>query len=209
MKTETEEIETISEKRIDSACSTFKKVHSTKNEKFKSLDIWLKKEAKIYLKETEYVPKSYMKYKKGTIIKADFGINIGSELSNSHFAIIMDNNDNYYKETVSVIPLTSKGGVGKTDLGTLIFDEFIKKMNKEIDNLDNSKNFDEDVKEIKELIKEYKKYRKLTYANISQFRCISKNRIIYPKNKHDLIGKTKVSKDIIEKLSVELMMLYC
>lgn len=205
MKTE---IEDISEKRIDDACLNFKKVQKSGNVKFKTLDNWLKKESKIYLKEIEYIPNTYMKYKKGTIVKVNFGINIGSELSNSHFAIIMDNNDNYHKETVSVIPLTSKGGPGKIDLGTLIFDEFIKKMNKEIENLDNSTNLEKDVKEIKELIEEYKKYRKLTFANVSQFRCISKNRIIYPKNKHDLIGKTKISKEIIEKLSIELMELF-
>ena len=195
---------TVSDKRIDFACENFKKVRNSGSEKFKQLDIWLKKESNIFNNELAHTPSKFMKYKKGTIVKVDFGINIGCELSNKHFAIVMDNDDNFYKETVSVIPLTSKGGNNKVDLGSLIFDEFINKLNKEIDLVTD----DEDIKELKELIIEYSKYKKLTYANISQFRCISKNRILYPINKYDLVGKSKVSKNIMYKLTQELFCMY-
>ncbi len=193
-----------SDKRIDYACDNFKKVRNSGNDKFKQLDVWLKKESNIFTKELNYTPARFMKYKKGTIVKVDFGINIGCELSKKHFAIVMDNDDNFYKETIAVIPLTSKGGSNKMDLGSLIFDEFINKMNKEID-LVNDEN---DVKELKELIIEYSKYKKLTYANLSQFRCISKNRILYPINKHDLVGKSRVSKAVMDKLTQELFSMY-
>ena len=193
-----------SDKRIDYACDNFKKVRNSGNEKFKQLDVWLKKESNIFTKELNYTPSRFMKYKKGTIVKVDFGINIGCELSKKHFAIVMDNDDNFYKETIAVIPLTSKGGNNKMNLGSLIFDEFINKMNKEID-LVNDEN---DVKELKELIIEYSKYKKLTYANLSQFRCISKNRILYPINKHDLVGKSRVSKSVMNKLTQELFSMY-
>ena len=193
-----------SDKRIEYACENFKKIRNSGNEKFKQLDVWLKKESNIFTKELNYTPSRFMKYKKGTIVKVDFGINIGCELSKKHFAIVMDNDDNFYKETIAVIPLTSKGGNNKMDLGSLIFDEFINKMNKEID-LVNDEN---DVKELKELIIEYSKYKKLTYANLSQFRCISKNRILYPINKHDLVGKSRVSKSVMNKLTQELFSMY-
>ena len=71
-------------------------------------------------------------------------------------------------------------------------------MKKEIDSV----NSEDDIKEL------YGKYKKLTYANISQFRCISKNRILYPINKHDLVGKSQVSKNVIEKLTQELFSMY-
>ena len=193
-----------SDKRIDYACQNFKQIKNSGHEKFKNLDKWLKKESNIFQKEITYVPTNFMKYKKGTIVKVDFGLNIGAELSNVHFAITMDNNDNIYKETISVIPLTSKPGKNKTDLGSLIFDEFINKMNKEIKTINNEK----DLKEIKDLILEYDKYKKLTFANISQFRCISKNRILYPLNKYDLIGKSRVSKNVLDKVTQELFALY-
>ena len=204
METKTTKKISVSDKRIDYACETFKEVNKSGNDKFKTLDKWLKKESNIYKRELTYVPSKFMKYKKGTIVKVDFGLNIGSELSNSHFAITMDNNDNIYKETISVVPLTSKPGKNKIDLGSLIFDEFINKMNKEIKTINN----EEDLKEIKDLIYEYSKYKKLTYANVSQFRNISKNRILYPLNKHDLIGKSKVSKNVLEKITQELFNLY-
>ena len=193
-----------SDKRIDYACQNFKKINKSDNEKFKNLDIWLKKESNIFKREITYIPTKFMKYKKGTIVKVDFGLNIGAELSNIHFAITMDNDDNIYKETISVIPLTSKQGKSRLDLGSLIFDEFINKMNKEIKNINN----EDDLKEIKDLILEYNKYKKSTFANISQFRCISKNRIIYPLNKHDIIGKSKVSKTVLNKITQELVRLY-
>lgn len=201
-QTVTEEV--IPNKRIDYACKKFKKVRNSGDEKFNQLDIWLKKESNIFTKELNYTPTRFMKYKKGTIVKVDFGINIGCELSKTHFAIVMDNNDNIHKETITVIPLTSKGGNNKIDLGSLIFDEFINKMKKEIDSV----NSEDDIKELKELIIEYSKYKKLTYANLSQFRCISKNRILYPINKHDLVGKSRVSKSVIEKLTQELFSMY-
>lgn len=201
-QTITEEV--IPNKRIDYACKKFKKVRNSGDEKFNQLDIWLKKESNIFTKELNYTPTRFMKYKKGTIVKVDFGINIGCELSKTHFAIVMDNNDNIHKETITVIPLTSKGGNNKIDLGSLIFDEFINKMKKEIDSV----NSEDDIKELKELIIEYSKYKKLTYANLSQFRCISKNRILYPINKHDLVGKSQVSKNVIEKLTQELFSMY-
>ncbi len=196
--------ETLSDKRIDYACKNFKKINKSGNEKFTKLDKWLKKESNIFQKELIYTPKQFMKYKKGTIVKVDFGINIGCELSHTHFAIVMDNEDNCYKETISVIPLTSKPGDYKIDLGFLLFDAFIDKMNMELENADS----DVDIDEIKKLIIEYSKYKKLTFANVSQFRCISKNRILYPLNKHDLVGKTRVAKNITDKLTSGLIDLY-
>lgn len=188
-----------SEKRIHNACKKFINIQKQNTQKFKDLDLWLLKKSNIFEKELTYKPKTFMKYKRGTIIKVDFGINIGCELSNIHFAIVMDNNDNIYKETIAVIPLTSKSGNYKIDLGSLIYDEFLKKIN-----VNDKKNNEE----INELLQEYKKYNKKTYANVSQFKCISKNRIIYPKNNYDIIGKTRISKEVMNKLNLELQKLY-
>ncbi|WP_238386324.1 type II toxin-antitoxin system PemK/MazF family toxin [Streptococcus sp. S784/96/1] len=49
-------------------------------------------------------------FKYGTVIYADFGINFGSEFSAPHYAITLEKNDSKNKNTITVIPLTSKAG---------------------------------------------------------------------------------------------------
>ena len=50
----------------------------------------------------------------------DFGINLGSELSGIHFAIVLNNDDNYNVDNVTVIPLTSKPGYKRLKLGMIL-----------------------------------------------------------------------------------------
>ncbi|WP_314067436.1 hypothetical protein [uncultured Vagococcus sp.] len=49
-------------------------------------------------------------YQRGTLIKVNFGLNIGTELSGPHYAISITKNDNPLSEKITVIPLTSKTG---------------------------------------------------------------------------------------------------
>ena len=55
-------------------------------------------------KNTKFFPK----FKRGTIVYVKFGINIGSELSGNHFAIVLDKYDKVTKSTLTVVPLSSK-----------------------------------------------------------------------------------------------------
>ena len=73
----------------------FEKVHSTfpKNNKFRFLPNWLEKESNLFLSETQNTSKSYNVLKRGSLIFVDFGINIGSELSNRHWAVVLNKND--------------------------------------------------------------------------------------------------------------------
>lgn len=80
--------------------------------KFAYLDEWLLKNSKLLLTEAkEYETKTnqtYKTYKRGTIIKVDFGVNLGSEMSQVHFAIVLNNYDNPKNNILTVVPLTSK-----------------------------------------------------------------------------------------------------
>ena len=76
--------------------------------KFSYLDDWLLKKSKLLINEANDLKinmvakennlsinqKNYKKYPRGTIIKADFGIGLGSEMSQIHFAIVLNNYDN-------------------------------------------------------------------------------------------------------------------
>ncbi|AAL97091.1 TPA: type II toxin-antitoxin system PemK/MazF family toxin [Streptococcus pyogenes] len=46
----------------------------------------------------------------GTVVYVDFGINFGSEFSAPHYAITLEKSDSKNKNTITVIPLTSKPG---------------------------------------------------------------------------------------------------
>lgn len=59
-------------------------------------------------------------FKRGDVIKADFGVNVGSELSNIHFAIVLNSDDNTSVDNITVLPLTSKPGYKRLYLGNLL-----------------------------------------------------------------------------------------
>ena len=62
----------------------------------------------------------YLRYDYGQIIKVDFGINIGTELSHTHFAIVLNQDDTIKTDNITVLPLTSKNGYKRINLGNLI-----------------------------------------------------------------------------------------
>lgn len=104
--------------------------------KFAYLDEWLLKNSKLLLSESnEYemqTNKKFKTYKRGTIIKVDFGVGLGSEMSQVHFAIVLNNYDNPKNNVLTVKPLTSKNGKFNLSLGTLVIDKIINKIKTEI-----------------------------------------------------------------------------
>ena len=70
--------------------------------------------------------KKYMRYPRGSIIKVDFGVNIGSEFSEQHFAITLSKKDTIYTNCVIVIPLTSKKHKKYINLDKLISNSYLE-----------------------------------------------------------------------------------
>lgn len=186
--TETENID-----KINNAMNNFKIVQQSGISKFEKLDNWLEKESQLYKGEIKARKKSYIHLKRGTIVKIDFGVNPGSELCHTHFAIVISKHDNTKNETITVVPLTSKPGIGRLPLNNLIKDGIIK-------NIKNKLAIETDSKELWDILNEYKKYTNFSYAYISQITTISKSRLIYSKNKFDIINKTRCSSEILSKI---------
>lgn len=113
MKVETED-------KIEIACTNFKKVKKSKKRKFDKIEEWLEKESNIFLKETRKTQEIYPNFKRGQIIKVDFGINIGTELSHTHFAIVLNGDDTTLNDNITVLPITSKNGYKRIYLGKLL-----------------------------------------------------------------------------------------
>lgn len=106
--------------KIDTSCRKYKKVQATGIPKFVKLDEWLEKESNIFENETKPRKRNYPKFKRGQIIKVDFGINIGTELSHTHFAIVLNNDDTINNDNLTVIPITSKKGYKRIPLGKIL-----------------------------------------------------------------------------------------
>lgn len=210
--------------RIDISYNNFHKIID-KNlpYKFSYLDEWLLKKSKILDKESEYLEKSlknplnvkrqrFRTYQRGTIVKVDFGIGLGSEMSQIHFAIVLNNYDNPNNNILTVIPLTSKSSKFNLYLGTLVMDILLKKIEDEFqpikEKLDNNEllTIKESTKlnKLNTLISYYKSNVKGTYACCSLITTVSKERIFLPVNEYDIIGRARCSSEIMNQIDEEI-----
>lgn len=160
--------------KIDESNINYKIAYNSKNNKFNYLGNWLEKESTIFVNETNNKKNNKPNFKKGEIIKVDFGINMGSELSNIHFAIVLNSDDNNSVDNITVLPLTSKPGYKRLYLGNLL------------------KAFKKDTK-----------YNKNSYALITQITTISKNKIFKDNIRFCCDKETleKINKEIINFLT--------
>lgn len=106
--------------KIDKSCENYKYSYHSKQTKFIKLGNWLEKESTIFKNEADEKKTNKPNFKRGEIIKVDFGINVGSELSNTHFAIVLNSDDNNNVDNITVIPLTSKPGYKRICLGNVL-----------------------------------------------------------------------------------------
>lgn len=90
------------------------------------ISYWLKDYVRMIDFEEEFDPTRNIAYKRGNIVKLNFGFNIGSEYGGLHYGIVLDNENNHNSPVITVIPLTSVK-VGKelhknsVDLGNEIY----------------------------------------------------------------------------------------
>lgn len=173
--------------------------------KFSYLDEWLLKKSNKLLEEADIFnsknKSTYRVYKRGTIIKADFGVNLGSEMSQIHFAIVLNNYDNPKNNILTVVPLTSKYSSFNLNLGTLVIDKLLNKIEYELNK--KSKDVTKLIK-LNTLISYYESNIKKSYACCSLITTISKTRIFPPINEYDIIGKDRCSDDVMNMIDCEI-----
>lgn len=71
------------------------------------LSYWLEDWSTFLSFESEFSPNSLRRYKRGEIIKAHLGYNVGSEEGGLHYCVIVDKNNSIYSPVITIIPLTS------------------------------------------------------------------------------------------------------
>ncbi|MBI5996636.1 type II toxin-antitoxin system PemK/MazF family toxin [Clostridium perfringens] len=94
-------------------------------EKFKKLSQWLSSYTKYLIFEENFKPQKLINYKRGDIVKANFGFNVGNELGGVHYAVVLDNNNSHSSGTLTVVPLSStkekdKDTVYTANLGNIL-----------------------------------------------------------------------------------------
>lgn len=157
---------------------------------------WLPNYVKFLRKEDKFDCNHLKKYKKGDVLKVDFGYRIGSEQGGLHYAVVLDNANSIKSSIVTVIPLGSEDvNSGKTShynvkLGTVIYDKLRSKQealfNEIAEKIKTAKT--EDSKQAlrikaQELLASNKEIDRLKYGSIAlvaQITTISKIRIVNP-----------------------------
>lgn len=71
------------------------------------LSYWLENFSYYISNETSFDPKKLISYKRGDVIKLNFGFNVGSEHGGLHYAIVLDNHNLHSSSVVTVVPLSS------------------------------------------------------------------------------------------------------
>ncbi len=68
---------------------------------------WIEDYVRFLSYENKFDPKKLRRYKRGEIVKAHLGYNIGSEEGGLHYCIVLDSENHLSSPTLTVIPLTS------------------------------------------------------------------------------------------------------
>ncbi|MCS6143408.1 type II toxin-antitoxin system PemK/MazF family toxin [Latilactobacillus curvatus] len=98
--------------KFDEANRNFKQVFRGRfkkpiGPKYRYLHNWTLQKSKYLLNDERCYSGNKKVYQRGAIVNVDFGVNIGTELSGNHFAIILNKKDTPRNDKLTVIPLTS------------------------------------------------------------------------------------------------------
>lgn len=162
-------------------------------------------ESETLLYEINTKPTRFKRYSRGQIVRVKFGVNIGSEFSGDHYAIVISKKDTMSNPVLHVIPITSKKHDYNMELDNILYNkEKIDELKKLLIEESN-----ENIKKIKECIKYYSNRKdKMTYACIKHLKTISKLSIYKPINEFDYIDKIKISNELLRKIDEEIVKEY-
>lgn len=148
----------------------------------------------------------FKRYSRGSIVKVKFGVNIGSEFSGDHYAIIVSKQDTMYSTTLHVIPITSKKHIKNMDIGCILYNQ------EKIDNLEDRLKTTINKKErknIERIIKYYtNRKNRISYACIDHLKTVSKISILRPMNEYDYINSLKCSTELMKKIDEAIIKEY-
>lgn len=216
--------------KLENLIDRFIDTDPSKADKF---SYWLEDYSAFLDKESNFNPKSLIRYKRGSIIKAHLGFNIGSEEGGLHYCVVLDNNNDFGSPVVTVVPLTSmkyqgrQMRKGEVDIGDEIYTNLLTKFKKSyaeigerISRLQESANAgiepdkraimsaNKDLGAVRQVQKELSKMKFGSIALVGQITTISKIRIVMPKTKHDPLSGIRISDKALDNIDKEICKLF-
>ena len=167
-------------------------------DKFTSFEDSKLNESNTLLYEISKSPKKYKRDARGKIVKVRFGVNIGSEFSGEHFAIVISKQDSMMNATLHVIPITSKKHLKNFAIGPILYNENeLNLLNKKLSQIESQK----EKNKIKKCINFYGKRKDIvSYACIDHLKTISKLSIMKEINEYDYLSNLKCSQELMHKI---------
>lgn len=201
--------------RLDS--SFIKHINSKEYKTSHLLAYWFYDFANYHDEEKKFDTTKMITFKRGSIIKANLGFNVGHELGGLHYCIVLDKFDNPKNGTLNVIPLTSKKNKkypkSTIDLGNEMYDILNSLYSKEIEKLSNKyrdiwslpsekvKQFTSDFEYVKKIKDEISKMKIGSIALINQITTISKQRIF----DDDVLRKVRLSNKSLDLIDANII----
>lgn len=191
------------------------------------LSYWITDFAEYHDNEKNFDSTSLKTFKRGDIIKANLGFNIGNELGGLHYCVVINKNDNPYSNTLNIVPLSSiKQGKKYNkntciNLGNELFNLLIIKSAKEAEDIAdkvekltkglNSEITQSDINVLLERLEHLKRNQEEisrmktgSIAYVHQITTISKQRIF----KTPILSGIKLSDDSLDLIDKKIVQLF-
>lgn len=114
------------------------------------MSYWLKTFSDYVGFEDKFDSKKLISYTRGSVIRVNFGFNVGKEFGGLHFAVVLDNDNKQSADVLSVVPLSSTDGKEvherSVDLGMELYEKvsatqesLLKKAKEELEEIQKAK----------------------------------------------------------------------
>lgn len=99
--------------------------NSTYLKKADLISYWLEEFSKYIEQEEDFDPGRIIRYKRGNVIRVNFGFRVGAEFGGLHYAVVIENKNDHKSKVITVVPLSSTDGKcirsENVDLGTELY----------------------------------------------------------------------------------------
>lgn len=176
------------------------------------ISYWIKDYTKYLDIEDKYKNITFKKYKRGDIIKANLGFNIGNEHGGLHYCIVLNKNDSIYGKILNVIPLTSKKDNKSVhplnvDLGNELYEKIENTLNYLV-NMPITETQGPSLYTVGKLLDEISSIKSGSIALVNQITTISKIRIYDPKSKFDVLHNIRLSFENLDAIDTKIRELF-
>ena len=138
------------------------------------ISYWIKDYVKMINFEEQFDPTRNLSYKRGNVVKIDFGFNIGAEYGGLHYGIVLDNKNPHNSPVVTVIPLTSIKSAKETHSNNVeLGNEIYKSLKIKFDTI--SKALKEEEEEIAQMLTLFKVLVDLTTQTVDELKEYERN----------------------------------